>query len=520
MYKILITDDEQIVIDSLSFIINKNFDGQVELFTATSGPEAIDICTQNEIDIVFMDIRMPGMTGLEAIKCILNLKPQTVIIILSAFDSFEYAQEALNLGAFKYITKPITKNIVIQIIRNAMNAVDSRKAFDSDDIELQKKLEKVSPVLESDFFYNCIFSRANSEDIYTYLDYFNITEHNFLIACFELQNLNPHEADDFYQKTKSLIHENAKCLVSSMMANRIIVFFYFDNPEDQNVSVNECAHKKVQDLFSILQTNLKCGLHAGASDCFQDVREIADKYIISLNALNSASQNEPIVFSDETKSVDEKSDESEQMIFKIYNRLRIGDSNGVAYLVNSYLDSLHSQKKSLDFIKSQVFEILVNAQNILREISSKNKESCSQEFYSVISSISDETMLGSYAVETLEKITAEIQEIRSHRGNPIISKVIKYLDENISEDLSLELAAKVAGVNPFYLSKLFREETGDTFVNYISEKRLDKAKELLANSDLSVKEITAEIGYNDQNYLSKLFKARFGISPTDFRKTK
>lgn len=82
------------------------------------------------------------------------------------------------------------------------------------------------------------------------------------------------------------------------------------------------------------------------------------------------------------------------------------------------------------------------------------------------------------------------------------------------------MAAKVAGVNPFYLSKLFREETGETFVNHISEKRMQMGKKLLLETEFSVKEIASKIGYNDQNYFSKLFKAKFGVSPTDFRKSR
>ena len=124
MYNILLTDDEQIVIDSLSFIINENFEGQVNTYTALSGTQALEVVTNNKIDIIFMDINMPGINGLETISCITKLKPDTVIIMLSAFDKFQYAQEAMNIGAFKYLTKPINKNTIIQTIRSAMDLID------------------------------------------------------------------------------------------------------------------------------------------------------------------------------------------------------------------------------------------------------------------------------------------------------------------------------------------------------------------------------------------------------------
>ena len=139
MYNILITDDEQIAIDSLKFIISKNFDSNVTLFTAQSGTDALQIINQEKIDIVFMDINMPGLTGLDTVSCINKLRPETVIIIISAFDRFQYAQEAMNLGVFKYITKPVNRNVIIQTVRESMNIVDNRRGQHFDEDALQRK---------------------------------------------------------------------------------------------------------------------------------------------------------------------------------------------------------------------------------------------------------------------------------------------------------------------------------------------------------------------------------------------
>ena len=143
MYNILITDDEQIVIDSLTFILNKNFSSEINIFTALSGTQALEIATKENIDIIFMDINMPGLNGLETVSCILKLKPNTIIVILSAFDRFQYAQEAMNLGVFKYITKPVNRNIIIQTIRSAMDQVDSNRGHQDANIELHKKINEI-----------------------------------------------------------------------------------------------------------------------------------------------------------------------------------------------------------------------------------------------------------------------------------------------------------------------------------------------------------------------------------------
>ena len=166
MYNILITDDEQIAIDSLKFIISKNFDSNVTLFTAQSGTDALQIINQEKIDIVFMDINMPGLTGLDTVSCINKLRPETVIIIISAFDRFQYAQEAMNLGVFKYITKPVNRNVIIQTVRESMNIVDNRRGQHFDEDALQRKMDMFSPMIENDFIYACIFNNEKSKFIF------------------------------------------------------------------------------------------------------------------------------------------------------------------------------------------------------------------------------------------------------------------------------------------------------------------------------------------------------------------
>ena len=124
MYNVLLTDDEKIVVDSLTYIIERNFPNQIRLFSALSGTEALETARTQNIDIVFMDISMPGLNGLETISRIRQFNSGIVIIILSAFDRFQYAQEAINLGAFKYLTKPVNRNLIVQTIRSAMDIVD------------------------------------------------------------------------------------------------------------------------------------------------------------------------------------------------------------------------------------------------------------------------------------------------------------------------------------------------------------------------------------------------------------
>ena len=143
MYTILLTDDEKLEIESLKIILSKNFMEEVTVLTANSGSKALETVRNQQVDIVFMDIQMPGLNGLETISLIRKLNPNIVVIILSAYNQFQYAQQALNLGAFKYLTKPVNRNLIVQTVRNAMVIIDSQRQNLSARIELHEKLSSV-----------------------------------------------------------------------------------------------------------------------------------------------------------------------------------------------------------------------------------------------------------------------------------------------------------------------------------------------------------------------------------------
>ena len=521
MFNILVTDDEQIVIDSLSFIINKNFADDLKVFTALSGTEAIEIVMKENIDIMFMDINMPGLSGLETVSVITKLKPNIVFVILSAFDRFQYAQEAINLGAYKYITKPVNRNVVIETIRGAMQLLQEKQGKISADMELHKKLDMVSPMIENDFIYACIYNNENSIDLSSYLDYFNLTDNSWVFCCFEFPNINSDNQYSTYLKIHELLNTEHRCLVSSFIMNRIVVFFPIFSEKPDYSEIQE----QIKKLYTSLSYNITSGIRAGVSTICSDKTKLQASYSEALSALNKTAADGGIIFTDGTGLSSEQEGSSKKtgtVEFKnqIINKLSSGDSNGVKSFLELYTSELISQKLAIDKIKNAFFELIVTANNATRE---QNKNFTSDTFdnaFATMSNISDTKLIKEFAQKFLMECTQAVASVKKAEENPIIKKVCAYVDENLSSDISLETAADFAGVSSFYLSKLFKEEKGETFINFISDKRLEKSRQLLSETNLSIKEITAEVGYNDQNYFSRIFKTKYGLSPKEYRKVK
>lgn len=511
MYNILLTDDEQIVIDSLSFIINKNFADNVKIHTALSGTKALEIVTKESIDIIFMDINMPGLMGLETVSCITKIKPETIIIILSAFDKFQYAQEAMNLGVYKYITKPVNRNVVIQTIQSAMDIVDTRRGQTKEYKERQKKLDFFSPMIENDFIYACAFNYDKNVDLSSYLDYFNIPDSAWCFCCFEFPNITSENQNIIYNKIREIINEKQKCLISSFIMNRVIVYYpVFSTETDYS--------ELIKLLYKNLCFNITSGIRAGISSLTTDKEQLVSSYSEALSNLNRTPSQGGIIFPNTTLE-ENANNEKNELEFKkqLLIKVRQGDTSGVKSYLDLFASQLNNSNSDINIIKNKFFEIIVTAYNITVET---KPGYTNQEYQNAFATLSTETNFNSirtFTQKILLEFTTAINQIKNQEKNPVIAKVTDYINQNLSQDLSLEQMADYVNISSFYLSKLFKEETGVSFINYLTDCRLEKAKELLQKKEYSIKEITAMTGYNDQNYFSRLFKNKFGISPSEYR---
>lgn len=519
MYNILLTDDEQIVIDSLTFILNKNFSGKIKLFSALSGSDALKIVQSEKIDIAFMDIHMPGINGLETISLIKQINPNTIIIILSAYDQFHYAQEAINLGAYKYLTKPVNRNLIIQTVQSSMDEVDSKYGKLSDNIELHEKLNLVTSMVESDFIYSLIFNNSSQTDFSDYLDYFAIKDASYFMCCLEVPNLKQKNRYETYVKIRDILTSKGRCIIGSFMVNRLGIFFpIIKSTLSENMEKDKADLMK--NIFLLLSTKLYSGLRLGVSAVQSDITKSSNAYNDAQQALNSTPLSGGISFFESSTHSSKTEAEVQRYSLLILNRIRIGDAASVRQNISNYITSLsETYMPQMDKLKGFVFEFLINVRNIVLEVNNSYRNEAFDSAFSVLSQTDDLAIIEEFLLNRCIECAAAMTEYTSNNENPIIKKACEYIEENLSKEISLEQLASHLSVSPFYLSKLFKEERGENYISYLTSCRLEKAKNLLQNETLIIKEITSQIGYNDQNYFSKLFKMKFGITPTEYRES-
>ena len=157
MYRIMLADDEGIVIDALKFIIEKSFGDTCVVEYAKTGRSVIELAESFRPDIAIMDIQMPGINGIEAIKEIQKNNSNIIFLVLTAHDRFDYAREAISLGVMEYVNKPINRDKMVDIISRAMHIIDTNRAKRRTDLSNKEKLETVIPFIESGFIYAVLF---------------------------------------------------------------------------------------------------------------------------------------------------------------------------------------------------------------------------------------------------------------------------------------------------------------------------------------------------------------------------
>lgn len=517
MYNILLTDDEQIVVDSLEFILQKNFSGQFNIFKENSGADAINICRTNKIDIIIMDINMPGLSGLQSVKEIKQLTPQTIFIMLSAFDRFKYAQEALELGVYRYLTKPVNRDTVIQTVHGAINLLESEKQKLSDTIELREKLSFGYSIVESDFIYALVLSSENKKELSNYFDYFNMNPEAYYFCCIEVPENLSEDRGNIYMQIRDIFCSKTDCIMGSYIMSRITIFIPVERKvrafsNDAEIAEDKCR-SFLKDIFNMLALKISSSIRMGAGGIFDDISRSAQAYNEALNALNASDMTGGIKFYEEGDA-ENRSDIKKELNNAqkaLLGRISAGDTDGVKSAAELWFDIIRSEVQDIDLIKNETFNILVSAKNFCRL-------SVPSATFKEISACRTSGELFAYVLPKLIECSEVILQENVRRSNPVIANAIKYINERVALSISLEQAAKAVHVNPVYLSKLFKDETGKNFIDYVTDIRLDRAKEMLKAGQYSIKEITAETGYSDQNYFSRLFKRKFGLTPTEFKK--
>lgn len=530
MYKLLLADDEQIVLDSLQFIIKQHYEDECVVQTAHSGREAITIAEQIHPDLAILDINMPGINGIEAIKTIRELSPGTHFILLTAFDKFDYAKQAITLGVLNYLMKPFNKKRIIDAIDSAIELIEATRQRRMSELAMREKLENVRAILETGFFYSIFFTDDQVGETQRYLELLDIPSPAGLILTLEFgerlsNGYSPNRIGQHVRLNRdfSVLRESIKtivpCLVGPLLLNRVVVFIPAE-AELAGTLLDQVPHLATQ-IFERINREGGTELRMGVSSVVESVSQLHDAYQESLLALQQTPAGEIRFYRDLLPAMTGSKGQLEWLETSFLQAIRQGDFDQASQYFSQLFNVLeNSEAADLNHLRSRVLEWLI--------LAARQGESADHAAglpggpgagpdYAAILNSPDSLALRQHALERVRDLTVQFSGSRGRPVNDMITAAKNYLDEHYAGNISLESVADSIALSAPYLSRLFSSQIGKTFIDYLTDLRIAKACQLLREGRLSIKEVSSAVGYSDPNYFSRIFKRVIGKTPSEYR---
>lgn len=523
MYRIMLADDEGIMLEALKNIITSNFGDECEIATAKTGRAVVELAESFRPDIAFMDIQMPGINGIQAIKEIQKYNQRTIFIVISAYDKFSYAKEAINLGVLEYLTKPVNKRVVIDVCMKAMRKVDEARQKRSDDLKIREKLETVVPILESGYLYNILLADSfhNYNDNYRQ---FLVKKYGFMIVL-EFGDSEENgvltnavgisvRAEKFYPQLREIAKEFFHCLVGPVMGNRVVLLV----PYEKNfIDYDERVHilTKTRNMVYKLETRTDSRFRAGIGR-IKEEDNLRESYSEALQALREADSH-VVHVNDIPTGREEEEDYPEELESRYLRNAMKRDIAGTSECVDKIFEWMESHcGGSIEEMQIRALELLIKLEQ--KAFASGRMRSRQKKHYiQELRNCTDRQLLKKWFWEQTRDISRSVEENRERQSESVMEKAKAYIRENFQKELTLDEVSKIVDISPYYFSKLFKQETGENFIEYLTKVRMKNAEILLRDSHYSIKEVCIMSGYGDPNYFSRIFKKYEGVTPSEYR---
>ena len=527
MYRIMLADDEGIVIDSLQYIIERNFKEECSVESAKTGRNVIELAENFRPDIAIMDIQMPGINGIDAIREMKKVNSNTIFIIMSAYDKFDYAKEAINLGVLEYLNKPVDKDVIVETLKKAMAIIDQDREKRSNDLKIREKMETVVPIIESGLIYTVLFQEDYSEETSKYQELLGIQEsYGYMMVVEGGENLEGDhltnvigtgvKIQNLYIKIREILKEFFHCIVGPIMANKIIVFVPNSSEvNDYNTRINiiEQAQKMVDKLNVRIDAQFRIGIGS-----VKPLHELSESYKEALNSIKLASgpvahvKDLPIgcVYEEDYPIEIEKSMFEDTIKGEVTHAMQ-ESQRFFDWMVSKHPDNMMGIRlKSLEFVL-WAEHLAYESGGMTYHFDSRN------DYLPVLMDFSNYEDMKHWFVSKIGDATRNVITKKDEQSSGLIERAKKYINTHFKNDISLDEISREIDISPYYFSKLFKEETGENFIEYLTTTRMEYAKSLILKSNLNMKEICAEVGYQDPNYFSRIFKKTVGVTPTEYK---
>ena len=531
MLKIFLVEDEFVVREGIKKNIAWEENGYEFCGEASDGELAFPMIQKLKPDIVITDIKMPFMDGLSLSRLIKKEMPWVEIIILSGHEEFEFAKESIRIGVAQYILKPVSgAELLKEVDAVAEKIKEKRKEREIREMYL-KDMEENFVKERKELFQHLV---TGSKSVVELLEWGDKLELDlsalwYNILLFKIQSVRCEESQfnsgqvEVEKKIESLLDANHMICFDRGLDGKAILF-----KADSEERLCSLQKEYVASLKSLLDAEEDIVYFGGVGIPVNRLREIpkafekasyafTQRYFVKENLILQSDELEKSYFAEDKEFSIIEVNPNQIDRRKIQSFLKVGYKEEVVYFLEAFFKALHTDAmKSVMFRQYIAMDIYFTVALFLEELQISREEIEPLDASSGI--LQNEKSTVKYIASIMER-TIELREsLASNRYRTVIEEAVGFIEKNFAqEELSLNSLAAHVNFSPNHLSMIFSQQTGKSFIKYLTDYRMDKAKELLRCTGKRSSEISREVGYKDSHYFSYLFKKTQGMTPTQYR---
>lgn len=528
MYKVMIVDDEPVILEGLKIVVNWDEYGLKIAGEASNGQSALQQLKSSKYHILITDIRMPEMDGIELIKAARKLDRNLKVIILSGYNDFKQVKEAAKLGIENYLMKPVDEEELSYTLAETVRKLEN-------ELFLTIDLENPSNILRQNILNRWVTAGITFQELQSRADILNIRLDHAYYMVSTIKVLDPFtdraSRSEWQPKDKELACFAAANVCSELLKadweieifsgpdHQIVMILHSNSPierSDFKKSLEKCIHE--------IHKLLKLDVFATLGSIEEDAERVGDSYAAAASLQdyrmilgpNRVWGEQDVYRFEEGSGVFEAPDYD-----KMTNLVLALDYTSVC----AFLDDIFGKLESFSgvspmFLKTMATEILLSMCSATKDLkeefwySGKMAEEVINRFSHYVTLQQLNHALKRAAGLVIERLS------RLHTDmNPLVIRTVKYIEENYMHEISLKTISDLFNTNSIYLGQIFKNELGEVFSHYLSRYRINRAKEMLRSSALSINEISGKVGFQNPSYFISTFRKLAGSSPAEYRKS-
>lgn len=533
-YSIVLVDDEREIIEGIIQKVDFESLGFIVVGAAENGEEAYQLSLKLKPDIVMSDIIMPFMDGLSLGEKLKQELPNTKMILFSGHDDLEFAHRAIKMNVVEYVLKPVNAQEIAKILTNVKLQLDQEYEARRDYEFLKLQYSNMIPILREQFLAGLLAGELNEDEVFEQapLANFDLNAKGYCVVLFEIAKKSQSEVSQKIFKAKNSLMMNAamKQLAEDILSKYVRSHVFFSHTqiaciiqlykETDIVSLTNIVNEVCMAASRIYDINLS----AGISNVMEDLHAMNYAKNDAISALDYRlvlGDGKAIAYEDIAQDSTISLSFQEQDSKTLSSAIRLESPEQIKEIISGIFAQLYANKMALDRYHVFVMEIMLSLLKMMEQYQIDGHKIFAKNFdpYHPLTHMNSLVDFEKELVRICVEISRNIQEQRTHASKAVVSSVMEYIQENFSNpELNVETISRAFHISASYLSRIFKKETDESLIGYLTNLRLEEATKLLLTTNEKGYSVAQQVGYCDPNYFSYVFKKKYGIAPTRYRK--